>query len=63
MSILTTILPFQPATMSTAQQAGVSYLARHAGRIHALYAFQLREDGDASWRSFQHPDACVLCAP
>jgi len=39
----TTVLPFQPATMSTAQLAAVSYLARYAGRTHALYAFQLRK--------------------
>jgi integrase/recombinase XerD len=38
-----TVLPFQPATMSTAQLAAVSYLARYAGRTHALYAFQLWE--------------------
>jgi integrase/recombinase XerD len=37
------ILPFQPETMSTAQLAAVSYLARYAGRTHVLYAFQLRE--------------------
>ena len=38
----TTLLPFQPATMSTAQLAAVSYLARYAGRTHALYTHQLR---------------------
>ena len=43
MSAPTTLLPFQPATMSTAQLAAVSYLARYSGRTHALYAFQLRE--------------------
>src|SRR3954465_5441641 len=43
MSDPTTLLPFQPATLSTAQLAAVSYLARHSGRTHALYAFQLRE--------------------
>ena len=32
MSIPTTLLPFQPATMSTAQLAAVSYLARYSGR-------------------------------
>ena len=42
MSSPTTLLPFQPATMSTAQLAAVSYLARYSGRTHALYAFQLR---------------------
>ena len=36
------LLPFQPATMSTAQLAAVSFLARYAGRTHALYAYQLR---------------------
>ncbi|MDQ6937327.1 MAG: site-specific integrase, partial [Actinomycetota bacterium] len=39
----TTILPFQPATMSTAQLAAVSYLARYSGRTHVLYSFQLRQ--------------------
>ncbi len=43
MSGPTTLLPFQPATMSTAQLAAVSYLARYAGRTHALYAYQLRQ--------------------
>jgi len=38
-----TLLPFQPTTMSTAQLAAVSYLARYAGRTHMLYAFQLHE--------------------
>ncbi len=35
------MLPFQPATMSTAQLAAVSYLARYSGRTHVLYSFQL----------------------
>ena len=39
----TTLLPFQPASMSTAQLAAVSFLARNSGRTHLLYAFQLRE--------------------
>lgn len=43
MSAPTTLLPFQPAAMSTAQLVSVSYLARYAGRTHALYAYQLRE--------------------
>ena len=43
MSASTTLLRFQPSTMSTAQLAAVSFLARYAGRTHALYAFQLRE--------------------
>ncbi len=29
-----TLLPFQPATMSSAQLAAVSYLARYSGRTH-----------------------------
>ncbi|HEX7197418.1 MAG TPA: site-specific integrase [Candidatus Limnocylindria bacterium] len=41
MSAATTLLPFQPATMSTAQLAAVSYLARYSGRTHSLYAYQL----------------------
>ena len=43
MSASTTLLPFQPSRMSTAQLAAVSFLARYSGRTHALYAFQLRE--------------------
>ena len=43
MSAPTTLLPFQSATMSTAQLAAVSYLARYSGRTHALYSCQLRE--------------------
>jgi site-specific recombinase XerD len=43
MSGATTVLPFQPSRMSTAQVAAVSFLARYSGRTHALYAFQLRE--------------------
>jgi len=43
MSAPTTPLPFQPTTMSTARLAAVSYLARYAGRTHALYAYQLRQ--------------------
>lgn len=35
----TILLPFQPATMLTAQLAAVSYLARYAGRTHGVYAF------------------------
>ncbi|MGV1010027.1 MAG: site-specific integrase [Dermatophilaceae bacterium] len=41
MSIPTTILPFEPTTMSSAQLAAVSYLARYSGRTHVLYSFQL----------------------
>ncbi len=43
MSAQTALLPYQPATMSTAQLAAVSYLARYSGRTHRLYSFQLRE--------------------
>ena len=43
MSAPTTLLPFQLTTMSTAQLAAVSYLARYSGRTHTLYSFQLRE--------------------
>jgi integrase/recombinase XerD len=39
----TTLLPFQPAAMSTAQLAAVSFLARYSGRTHTLYAYQLRQ--------------------
>jgi site-specific recombinase XerD len=39
----TVLLPFQPASMSTAHLAAVSFLARYSGRTHALYEFQLRE--------------------
>ena len=37
----TVLLPYQPTTMSTAQLAAVSYLARFAGHTHHLYAYQL----------------------
>ena len=43
MSAPTTMLPWQPSTMSTAQLAAVSFLARYSGRTHDLYAFQLRQ--------------------
>ena len=43
MSAPTALLPFQPSTMSTAQLAAVSFLARYSGRTHRLYSFQLRE--------------------
>jgi Phage integrase, N-terminal SAM-like domain len=43
MSGPTTLLPFQPATMTGAQLAAVSFLARYSGRTHSLYAYQLRE--------------------
>ena len=38
----TILLPFQPTSMSTAQLAAVSFLARYSGHTHALYAYQLR---------------------
>ena len=40
MSAPTTLLPFQPATMSTAQLAAVAYLTRYCGRTHALCSYQ-----------------------
>jgi hypothetical protein len=43
MSAPTTLPPFEPALMSTAQLAAVSFLARYSGRTHHLYQFQLRE--------------------
>ena len=43
MSGPTTLLPFQPATMTGAQLAAVSFLARYFGRTYSLYAYQLRE--------------------
>jgi len=43
MSTPTTLLPFQPASMSTAQLAAISFLARYSGRTHHLYQFQLHE--------------------
>jgi site-specific recombinase XerD len=36
------ILPYQPATMTTAQLAAVSFLARYAEPTHSMYASQLR---------------------
>ena len=41
MSASTILLPFQPSTMSTAQLAAVSFLARYSGRTHDLYTSQL----------------------
>lgn len=38
----TTMLPFQPDSMTPAQLAAVSYLARYSGHTHSLYAYQLR---------------------
>ena len=45
MSGSTTLLPFQPMSMSPAHLAAVSYLARYSGHTHELYASQL-------WRWF-----------
>jgi len=42
MSGSTTMLPVQPMSMSPAQLAAVSYLARCSGHTHELYASQLR---------------------
>ena len=36
------LLPFQPLSMTTAELAAVSFLARYSGRTHELYAYQLR---------------------
>jgi integrase/recombinase XerD len=38
----TLLLPFQPSSMTCAQLAAVSYLARYSGSTHTLYAAQLR---------------------
>ncbi len=43
MSSTTIVLPFQPASMSKAQLAAVSFLARYTGHTHSLYAFALRQ--------------------
>ncbi len=37
----TTALPFQPSSMTSAQLAAVSFLARYAGTTHSLYRAQL----------------------
>src|SRR5262245_22069731 len=42
MSDPASLLPFQPMSMSTAQLAAVSYLARYCGQTHELYAYQLQ---------------------
>ena len=36
------LLPFQPTSMTPAQLAAVSFLARYSGQTHTLYAYQLR---------------------
>lgn len=38
----TTLLPYQPDTMTSAQLAAVSFLARYGGSTHISYAAQLR---------------------
>lgn len=38
----TALLPFQPETMTPAQIAAVSFLARYGGQTHSLYSFNLR---------------------
>ena len=43
MSTPSALLAFQPLSMSSAQLAAVSYLARYSGRTHTLYAFHLRQ--------------------
>jgi integrase/recombinase XerD len=35
----TTLLPFQPSSMTPAQLAAVSYLATYSGNTHDLYAY------------------------
>lgn len=37
-----TVLPFHPDAMTPTQRAAISYLARHSGHTHRLYAYQLR---------------------
>src|SRR5690606_13216816 len=43
MSDAKVLQPFQPATMSSAHLAAVSYLARYSGRTRELYEYQLKE--------------------
>jgi len=38
----TTLLPFQPESMTPTQLAAVSCLARYTGHTHSLYAYHLR---------------------
>ncbi len=38
----TILLPLQPDSMTLAQLAAVSYLARYSGHTRNLYAYQLR---------------------
>jgi Phage integrase, N-terminal SAM-like domain len=57
MSDSTTLLPFQPRSMSTAQLAAVSYLARYSGHTQELYAYQLRRW--FAWRQINELDPLV----
>lgn len=41
MSNPTRLLPYRPMSMTTAQLAAVSFLARYAGHTQALYSYQL----------------------
>jgi integrase/recombinase XerD len=42
MPATTLMLPFHPDSMSPAQLAAVSYLARYSGSTHLLYTYQLQ---------------------
>ena len=42
MSTTSKLLPFQPLSMTTAELAAVSFLARYSGHTHDLYSYQLR---------------------
>jgi len=42
MSTTSKLLPFQPLSMTTAELAAVSFLARYSGHTHELYAYPLR---------------------
>lgn len=44
-----TVFPFQPITMTSAQLAAVSHLTRYSGRTHKLYAYQLRRRVAITW--------------
>ena len=57
MSTTTLLLPFQPDSMSPAQLAAVSYLARYSGYTHLLDTYQLRRWFD--WCEVNHLDPLV----
>ncbi len=59
MSASPTLLPSQPASISTARLAAVSFLARYSGRSHHLYQFQRREWFPWSERNGHDPLAGV----